>query len=180
MPVTGLADAAVTGLGDRNVSVLVVDDDEVILRLFEAYLPEAVTVASCVDEALCLLAQHPYDIVITDYYMPGTNGADLVREVSQRYPEIPVVVMTGFGRKFTLEDALDIGAAGYIAKPFRQRELVERLRTILELRGLRSRVDRNEQVLGRLRVILDEDPADAADTLRRARRVLDESVSEAG
>ena len=178
MSVTNPADVAATGLGDRSVSVLVVDDDEVILRLFEAYLPEAVTVASCVDEALHLLGQHSYDIVITDYYMPGTNGADLVREVSQRYPEIPVVVMTGFGRKFTLEDALDVGAAGYIAKPFRQRELVERLRTILDLRGLRNRVDRHEQVLDRLRVILDEDTTDASDALRRARRVLAEPNAE--
>lgn len=155
-----------------GIRMLVVDDDDVIRSLFVAMFPQVATVAAGPAEALRMLEQQEFDLIVTDYCMPGLNGAELIREIKRRRPDVPIVVMTGFGRQFGMSEAKLAGAADYIMKPFRQRELIGRLRAALDAHGLRVTADRHQRVLDQLREILDQADLAPAEAVRQMRGVI--------
>ncbi|MCD6120607.1 MAG: response regulator [Spirochaetales bacterium] len=78
--------------------LLIVDDNELIRHLLKHYLffPECTTVtASNGTEALKLLNQEKYDIIISDYAMPGMNGVELARCIKQNHPSSTIIMVTG-------------------------------------------------------------------------------------
>ena len=86
--------------------VLVVDDDKIIVESLVEFLRlegYAAGGAANFAEALTALERHKYNLIITDLNMPETNGFELLRAVKQRYPEIVVVIITGYG---TIESAV--------------------------------------------------------------------------
>lgn len=104
-----------------KIKLLFVDDEEAIRRLFcRAMMNEALLIETASDgkEALKKLKTFPADIVITDVRMPNMDGLALLGEIRIRYPDIFVVIVTGYG---TIEDAVKAmkeGAYDYILKPF--------------------------------------------------------------
>lgn len=106
--------------------VLVVDDEplvgEAVGRILRSF-GYAVSVAYSAQEALQILAQQPVHLCLSDLHMPGMNGSELVRQVRQRYPEVPIVIMTGDSSIEVLRNALDNGASDFITKPWRTHEL---------------------------------------------------------
>ncbi len=95
-----------------------------------------------------ILAQHDFNLVITELIMPAMDGLEVMEMVKRQDPELPVIVITAFGTMEAAEEAVHQGAYDFITKPFRKEQIlvaVERAlewqRVIKENRKLKSRVD---------------------------------------
>jgi len=110
----------------RSGSIYVVDDDKLILDSLSEFLRlEGFDVdggSSC-DAALAALAVKPYDIVLTDVNMPGVDGFELLRVVKQRFPDVVVIIITGYGTIESAVEAIKMGAYDYLTKPIIDEEL---------------------------------------------------------
>ncbi len=118
-----------------RLHVIVLDDEPGIIRLCQRLLERAgfqVTGFSEPTTALAALEGHPPDLLLVDIRMPVLDGFAVIDQVRQRYPDIAVVVMTGFGTVETAIEALRRGADGLILKPFRGNELVQSVQRALE------------------------------------------------
>ena len=104
----------------RPTRVLVVDDKENILTLFERILADgyAVTTSSDGSRALALIATGEFDVVVTDIRMPGAGGFDVLEAVKARAPSTEVVMMTGYATVADAVRAMKSGAYDYLEKPF--------------------------------------------------------------
>ena len=100
-------------------SILIVDDESAVRGLFASFLGESYEceTAASADEALAVLANKTFALVISDMMMPGRNGVELLREVKMRYPETAVIMISGIDRPQRVRDALRIGASDYLIKP---------------------------------------------------------------
>lgn len=72
--------------------------------------------ATAAEEALAGLPCDPPSLVIVDMSLPDMNGADLVRRVQERWPEVPCLILSGHGERGYVEMALEAGAQGYVLK----------------------------------------------------------------
>ena len=125
--------------------ILVVDDEELLRKMLRSILlREGYGSVHCVPDgaaALQKLQKQRFDIMRTDVRMPDMSGIELLIKVKQLYPDMQVVVMTGFGDIHTPEEARQDGADEYITKPFKAREvevIVERVR-IRQMVGAKPR-----------------------------------------
>lgn len=112
--------------------LLVEDDSQIAAYLGELLRAEGfdTQIAGSKKEAgECLLAQD-FDLVLLDVSLPDGNGFSICTEVKREY-EIPVVFLTASGDEYSVVAGLDMGADDYIAKPFRPRELISRIRSVL-------------------------------------------------
>ncbi len=111
---------------EKGVFILVVDD-EPLLRdiLIKILSKKGYQVETAVDgeEALEMLRQQKYQLLISDIKMPRLNGFELLKEVKQKYPEMGVIMMTAYGDSFSVKDSLLLGADEYITKPFKSFEI---------------------------------------------------------
>lgn len=122
-------------------SVLIVDDDDTIRdSLYELLSEEhSCHAAETAEKALEWLDKEVYDVVITDVSMPGLSGVELLGQVRQRYPNTPVIVITGIGDRGHAEGLIKLGAFDYLLKPFRLEDVEDSVnRAILHHRNLRS------------------------------------------
>jgi DNA-binding NtrC family response regulator len=124
----------------------VVEDDPnhgaMCARLLErkGYRARAITSAR---EALSLLAQNgDVDLVLADLQMPEMDGIQLLSAVKSKYPNIEVIMMTGYGTVKTAVEAMQLGAAHYIQKPLDLEELNLLVRRAIEKKQLSEKVDR--------------------------------------
>ena len=112
--------------------LLVEDDSQIAAYLGELLRAEGfdTQIAGSKKEAgECRLAQD-FDLVLLDVSLPDGNGFSICAEVKREY-EIPVVFLTASGDEYSVVAGLDMGADDYIAKPFRPRELISRIRSVL-------------------------------------------------
>jgi two-component system response regulator AtoC len=108
-------------------SVLVVDDDAAVRTVLAALLEQAglnVVHVPGGEAALRCLEQTAIDIVVTDLRMPGMDGMRLLGKVVERWPEVPVVVLTAHGTVPLAVDAMRSGAADFLLKPFDREQIV--------------------------------------------------------
>lgn len=119
--------------------ILIVDDEPGVRKMFAEYLSEhyECTTAASADEALAYLAANSYALVIADMIMPGRNGVELLREVTTRYPDTAVIMVSGVNRPQRVLDALRIGAFDYLIKPCEMEVLQLSVERALERRTLR-------------------------------------------
>lgn len=112
----------------KKENILLVDDDIQILELLQRHLGSMdyhTYSAISVQEALNILKDTEIDLLITDINMPQINGIELVKYVSEHFPELPKLVVTGFP---SAKDAMDVfrsGVSEYLTKPFTKSELAE-------------------------------------------------------
>jgi putative two-component system response regulator len=122
-----------------NRLILVVDDEEPIRRLL-AYLLQShgYTVEGAADarEARQKLASHPYALMLCDVNMPGESGMDLVRHTLIAHPHTAAIMVTGLDSSVLANAALDVGAFGYIVKPFESNEVLIDVANALRRRRL--------------------------------------------
>lgn len=105
----------------KHLNVLVVDDDPAILEVVAAHLRSKgyrVESKPCAADALEVMRQTPFDLVISDVKMAGMNGFEFIRIVRANFPGIGIVIMTAYEDEYPLSEALRAGADGYITKPF--------------------------------------------------------------
>lgn len=112
--------------------LLVEDDGQIASYLGELLRAEGfdTQIAGPKKEASeCLLIQ-AFDLVLLDVSLPDGNGFSICAEIKKEY-EIPVIFLTASGDEYSVVAGLDMGADDYIAKPFRPRELISRIRSVL-------------------------------------------------
>ena len=130
--------------------ILIVDDDvdalELMEELFESKGYDPLTASNGI-EALNLVRDEDPDMVITDIRMPDMDGMQLLEELSKRYPQIPVIMVTAHGTIEAAVEAIKMGAKDYILKPLRLDEILAKVETISQLRSLEKE---NEYLRSRL------------------------------
>ncbi len=102
--------------------VLVVDDEASIRDLLAKTLALAeydVDVAPDGRAALERMRLYPYDLLIADLKMPGMDGLTVIREAKRYKADLPVIIITGFSTESSAIEAVNLGVAGYLTKPFR-------------------------------------------------------------
>jgi CheY-like chemotaxis protein len=121
-------------MNGKSQKILVIDDDEAIRESTMYFLENegyAVTAARDGDEALKLFDQRPYDLVISDIMMPGTDGLETISQMKKKNVDLKILAISGVEMK---EDFLEMagmfGAGKKLAKPFTRQQLV---RTVAEM-----------------------------------------------
>ncbi|GMV20554.1 MAG: response regulator [Vicinamibacterales bacterium] len=107
--------------GDRP-RILVVDDEQAVRDLLAKTLTMAdYDVDSAADGASAIdrLRAVEYDLLITDLKMPGMDGLSVIREARRAAPDLPVIIITGYSTEASAIEAINLGVAGYLTKPFR-------------------------------------------------------------
>lgn len=108
--------------GTSRPRVLVVDDEASIRDLLSKTLALAeydVDVSPDGRSALERMRLYPYDLLIADLKMPGMDGLTVIREAKRYKSDLPVIIITGFSTESSAIEAVNIGVAGYLTKPFR-------------------------------------------------------------
>jgi two-component system phosphate regulon response regulator OmpR len=116
--------------------LLVVDDDARLLELLRRYLSDngfRVTVAQDAGEARAKLAAFAFDLIVLDVMMPGESGLSLTRALRSE-GRVPVLLLTAMAEPEDRVNGLEVGADDYLSKPFEPRELVLRIRNVLQHR----------------------------------------------
>ncbi|MDY0151379.1 MAG: sigma-54 dependent transcriptional regulator [Candidatus Cloacimonas sp.] len=106
--------------------ILIVDDNEDTLQMIRRKINAhgwVTTTASDVNQALSILANSKIDLVLTDYKMPKVTGLELIRHLNSHFPEIPVIMITGYPSIEGAVEAVKVGAEEYLSKPFTDDEL---------------------------------------------------------
>lgn len=116
--------------------LLAEDDRSIVANLTEYLTGEGFCVSSASGQtaALELLASEPIDLVLLDVSLAEGNGFSACSAIKAQY-DIPVIFLTASGDEFSTVTGFDLGADDYIAKPFRPRELVSRIKNVLRLTG---------------------------------------------
>ena len=108
--------------GSTRPRVLVVDDEASIRDLLAKTLALAeydVDVVTDGRSALERVRVYSYDLLIADLRMPGVDGLTVIREAKRFKPDLPVLIITGFSSESSAIEAVNLGVAGYLTKPFR-------------------------------------------------------------
>jgi PAS domain S-box-containing protein len=159
-------------------SILIVDDEEQGRRLLARVLERGghdSRQAASAAEARTLLRNQSFELILCDVCMPGESGLDLIRDVLTQSPEIAVVMASAHDDPEVVQTALDVGAYGYVLKPFKNNEILIDVSNALRRRSLeienRAHLQRLEQkVLERTQTL-----EDTVERLRLAERVARES-----
>ena len=128
-------------IDDRGSHILLVDDDEMVLAslrsLLELETEYRLETARDGDEALARSRDVDFDLVITDYLMPGINGIELLARLKESQPWAPRILLTGYADKENAIQAInEVGLFQYLEKPWNNTHLLLVIRNALERRHL--------------------------------------------
>ena len=142
--------------------VLVADDEENLRRVLTAQLQhDGYEVHSVSDGAAVLdaMSEHHIDVLITDLRMPKLDGMKVLKAVSDRFPHVPVIMITAHGTVDTAVEALKLGAFDYVTKPFDRAELRRVVSKAARTRELsQQHVSGDPTERGRYRIIGHSEP----------------------
>lgn len=130
-----------TAPAPSKAHILVIDDDERLRDLLQRYLSESgflVTAAGSAEEARAYLVGTTFDLLVIDVMMPGETGLELLRDL-RKTSAVPALFLTAMGETENRIAGLEIGADDYIAKPFEPRELILRIKRILDRQAKTAR-----------------------------------------
>ncbi len=116
-----------------NNRILVVDDEEWVLRLIQGYLEQAgFNVATAADGTRALAKFNTYrpDLVVLDWMLPGLDGIEVAKRIRQQ-SNVPIIMLTARADEGDRIKGLELGADDYVVKPFSARELEARVRAVL-------------------------------------------------
>ncbi len=114
-----------------STRVLVADDSstmrKIILRSLQAVgVPEAAE-AGDGDEAIRMFHEGTYDLVLTDWNMPGKNGLEVIQEIRKTNKDVPIIMVTTEAEKTRVMEAIQAGVSDYLVKPFTADTLRQKL-----------------------------------------------------
>ena len=114
--------------------ILVIDDEAGIRESLEVLLTlEGYTVEMAIDgeEGMALLEKRTYDLVLLDLALPGQTGLELLPQIHERYPELPVVMITAYGTVDNVVEAVRAGAENFVQKPWDNEKLLADIRSAI-------------------------------------------------
>jgi DNA-binding NtrC family response regulator len=116
------------------MKILVVDDESIVLESCKRVLGDSfeVIAARSADAALEVIRRESIGMILLDIKMPGKDGMSLLKEVKEKWPNIPVIVMSGYATTETVEQVSRTEAATFIAKPFTPDELLDAVAKVIE------------------------------------------------
>ena len=120
-------------MDDILAHILVVDDDEGIRSLVKKYLNEnkyLITTANSAEDAFEKIRIIKFDLIILDIMMPGKSGLEFIKD-NKKYLDTPVILLTAKGQADERVEGLEVGADDYLSKPFEPKELLLRIKNIL-------------------------------------------------
>ena len=141
---------------DFESHILVVDDDKGIRELVKEYLDQKnfiTSTAKDADDAIGKTKFMKFDLIILDIMMPGKTGLDFLKENKGKL-DTPVILLTAKGEAADRIEGLETGADDYLAKPFEPRELILRIRNILNKTNITR--DKREVEFGNVKINLNK------------------------
>jgi DNA-binding NtrC family response regulator len=120
----------------KKFKVLAIDDEQIVLDSLQRVLTEEnfdVDVTLSGEAGIKMAINNPYDIVLTDIRMPEVDGLIVLRDIKRQKPALPVTIITGYGSVRSAVQAMKLGAADYIEKPFLPDELVRSVKKAIDL-----------------------------------------------
>lgn len=118
--------------------ILLIEDEERIAELIKKSLEEqAYSVIVALDglAGKKLAVANDFDLIITDIILPGMNGIEFCKEIRSLKPLVPIIMLTALGTTDDKVDGFDAGADDYLVKPFDFRELLVRIRAVMNRKG---------------------------------------------
>ena len=115
--------------------ILIIEDNSRVSSLLKRGLESQdyqVYISEDAEDAVVLLNKLTFDLAITDIMLPKMNGIDLCKFIKQKYPDLPVIMLTALGTIDEKVEGFDAGADDYMVKPFEIRELFVRIKAILQ------------------------------------------------
>ncbi|MFZ0450093.1 MAG: response regulator [Desulfatiglandaceae bacterium] len=130
--------------------ILVVDDEEMIRTTAGAFMEKIgyeCETAEDAEQALDVLSQKSFDLVISDISMPGMDGIQFMKKAKESYPELPFMIMTGYAVDYSYAEIIAAGASDFIPKPFDLKELKAKTERINREKGILADLqESNEQL----------------------------------
>ena len=138
-----------------TLNILLVDDDRNLVTTLSYGLRkamgEAVSVAVCFSgsEALSMLGTQVFDVVISDFNMPGLSGLEFLNRIRQDHREIILVLITAYGTDALEEGARQLGV-GYMTKPFEPWSLAHMIKGLIQVEETKGRTENESRTMGKL------------------------------
>ncbi len=120
------------------MTILIIEDDLRVAELLQRGLQEQGFTPTLAYDGISgkkLALQNDYDLVITDIILPKLDGIDLCKIIRQAKPNMPIIMLTALGTTDDKIEGFDAGADDYLVKPFEMRELMARIRALLNRRA---------------------------------------------
>jgi DNA-binding response OmpR family regulator len=149
----------------RTLNILLVDDDRNLVTSLSYGLRKAmgegISVAVCFNgnEALSLLGNQAFDVVVSDFNMPGPSGLDFLKRIRHEYREMILVLITAFGTDALEEGVRQLGG-GYITKPFEPSSLVHMIKSLIQSGKIKGSTENASRIMDKL-----GEPAGSSSTL---------------
>jgi CheY-like chemotaxis protein len=127
------------------IKILAIDKEEIILKSIKRALNSndkedyLITTCDTALEGLKLIRSDAFDLILLDMFLPGISGNELLRRIRNTYPEIPIIIMSGYSpkgiyeyeKRISLSDSLN-SATGYLLKPFTTEEIRSKIHGVLK------------------------------------------------
>ena len=141
---------------NKKIHILIVDDDNRIRDLLKEYLNDnnlVVSTAHDAKNAKIKISQFKFDLIVLDVMMPGQDGYELTKEIKKDI-EVPIVLLTAKGEVENRIKGLELGADDYISKPFEPKELLLRIKNII---NKKNKIDLNvKHAVGKAEIDLNK------------------------
>ena len=153
--------------------VLIVDDEKNILTAFEVTLKYSgiSNIITCRDtrEVMPLLESQPVEVILLDLIMPDIPGEELLRQISEHFPGVPVIIITAVNNLETAVDCMKFGAVDYMVKPVECNRLVSGVQRVIQVQELKR-----ENLTLKNRILADrlEQPQAFSDIVTRDDKML--------
>lgn len=161
-----------------TVRILVIDDDAIACEFLQEALSRAGYEVDAFTSAKQALREElsAYDLLMSDIRMPDVDGLQFLRQVHEKWPELPVILMTAYGSLETTMEALRLGAWDYISKPFSPDQIRAMVKKVLEVRELQQRRMRGQPKAAGAPEFIGSS-ATMVDLYKQLARVADSSAS---
>lgn len=120
---------------NKQAKILIVEDDVLILKTVEYKLKREgyrIVIARNGRDAVTMAEAGLPDLVVTDCYMPFMSGLELITYFKEKWPHIPIIMLSGAGLEDSVVEAFNLGVDDYIVKPFSPEELNARIKKLLK------------------------------------------------